>query len=1310
MPACPNCKSAELTPLRKGGFLCEECNRRFEAASTPAKRTLVSRKTWDDPSLPFPIAHPIARAKDELLPAGERMDAAVFGAYQVIRLTGVLLLSDYVASTVSSRKVNLAVRALRAPDWWACTVLCNQLVRFWSGELDVAPDRDTVFPRLTLGWRSFNRKSAAKKESKWGTLLDGLAGRDGLAHSANDALWRAREDRDRRRGGGEDVVEPKLFEQILRVLEAAATRLFPKDSLELIRRVDARTDAVRLVRLHGAHLDGRFPIEARTNDWAEPFQTTPVIAIASGATVPVYPLFLRFDAETRESPFGGGGMLEVFSPAPGTGKTAILGARGTTPPQVFSPTLSVLRKKRVDVVQAAADVALPTLVPWASAVVAGTLESMRGRVFFPEHYVERRGLDDVVEASLETSGRALCIVGERGMGKTSLLARLAARLTRVHEVGTMDDEAPAPSVVAPLLRGRAGDLVFFLSGRNAFAVPQGQTPGEALCRTILRRAGLREDAYPSLSLFFDALDDEAIRKDNRRIHVLLDGVDEADDFAGTLAAIDDLLPSVARHSFLRVVVTMRAASFRALGNRVGAPEVPHNLHVFSQFHDGNIRRLVPYLEVRPFDADEAHRAFALRASGARASTLPYEALSPPAAQLLSVPLHLHLFHESRWGSSGPVGALDEGALFDAFLRSLAERLPRGAGATVAADALRELGAQMLEKRNFDVLAPPRLSRKRTVIMAPKTTATPDLMLLADAGLLLPAEDDGREGAAPLAFVHPSIGDEILLRALHAPSLGRWPTGEELARYGNLAATSVTDPFTALGRAMETLARRMAYAGEGMALTWLLTVEDEAASEQLLGAAIATLGPLWGPSREPGVHAEPLLTALTEVGGDAALAGRLVRCARAAQVALRSAGYAAAARGVERVCLRAIRAQIAADPEDVALQMDLAASLGQLSDMALAEARSDEARKLSHEALRLQRAVVATHPGDVTLVLALARGLVGFARLSVSERKWREARKLLKEAVDAASAAEALDPASGEGASLRADALDVMGEVATAEGNLAEARACLEEALRARRALASGTPRDDRLGALAGTLRRLGEVCLAAALPRDGKKHLDDAVTVLRAIVAREPYFLEAQRELLACLRFLGNLSRHEGRREEAKRELEEVLEGARWLSAHEPERPDLAADLAIALHDVGALSFLEGKRGRARKMLEESVAIAQGLAAAGYVRDDLTRELASALSHLGNVARAEGKHSEARTHFAEAVRVATPLAWTEPVREDRMLELANLHWSAYLVEPDGPGKVNHVTQLRALLTPLCQRENAAAIRLWELAAKVTEGT
>ncbi len=1265
MTCCPACPDVELTPLRRGGYLCEECGQRFDDARRPYDRARAAAARgapdWDDPSLPFAVAHPLARARDPRRPLLERFDAAAAGAYELVRLVGLLLLSDYLASTAKSRRVAVALRALRAPDWWAWTVLNNQLCRFWSGELDVPPDRETAFPKLTTGWRSVNRRHAAKKESRWGTLLEGLPGRRAtVAESANDALWRAREDVDRARRGEGDAQGEDQLARLLSVIDASTARLFPRGSVEIVRRVPSGPDEAHLVRLHGAHADLRFPIEVKEAGWGAPFGVSPVIAVTRDATVPLYPLFSRFDGATRRAALPTAGMLE---PLVREGDSARLVPRGASQEVVASATFAALRRRGADVLAGRHELVTASLSQFAAGMLEAAAGEASMRARGAEH-VARVGVDDVAEEALRTAGRALLIVGAGGAGKTTLAARLARSLARL----------PMTDADEPLADAN-GALVAFLSGRNAYAGPEGEPVARSLARTILRRLGVREDAFASLHELLSALD-EPTAAEGRRVVLVLDAIDEADDFDGLVAALDELLPALERHPSLRLCVTMRTSSFRALGQGRG-PRALENVGHFLSFPSGRGDALVPYLEVRPFTPDELARAYAARRATRRA--LPDLAeLLPEQRSMLALPLHLEL-----WVGGAPTtrDASSTARLFEAFLDEKRARMPE------LGPALDELGQALVRRRTYDLIGVARPLSRRRGTLAPRIPSGVEPAALVELGVLRRPEDDGRDGPLPFGFAHPAIGDEIVLDAL---GLARGvPTGEALLAAGELAATTPTDAFPAVLSAVAILAERLARAGEGEPLAWLLGGQDVAASTQLLTVALTALGL---PLREGGAAAARAKKTLDELAAaaqsDPRLGERLLAPLERARRGLAASGVVSGAIAVERAALRVLRAQIADSPGEPGLQVRLHASLSELLQLAILDDDWALARKLAHDATKLGDANVAAHPDDAQVAAGVAGSYLRAATVWSRDARPSDARRALSVARELASAAD--QPA------LRARAEGALGELALREGELDEARARFEAALsQSRAAQASRAVRDVDVRELASTLRRLGDVDLAAGRARDARRRWEDAVSALRAVVAREPYFTGAATELSATLRRLGNLARAEGRRDEARRALDEAIDGARFLASQPGARPAVELELALSLHAAGVLAFLEGKRGRATKLLWQSIEIASRLATATG-SDELAHARASSIAHLGHVARVEGKPREARARFDEALAEA-PLPGA---REDRALDLASMHLAAAEVAESATMKNAHLLDAKALLTP--HRDRPGANRLLEL--------
>lgn len=1226
MPKCPSCKTVELTALRKGGYLCEECNRRF--AVTPREPKLggtvrLATREWDDPTLPFAIAHPLARARDLKLPLDERLDAVVFAAYQAVRLSGILLLSDYLLCQQTSKRLDLAVRALRVPDWWGWTVLNNQLVRFFAGELDVPPDRDTVFEKIAAGWRSVNRKSAAKRDTKWATLLAGLPGRNGDAQSANDALWRAREDRERRQG---QATENLLF-QLIRIVEATCQKLFPKAAFELVRRVSSEGGKQHLVRLSGAASDGVFDVEIRGADWAEPFSLTPVIALTASASVPVHALPLLFDAETQIFPFGAGGLLEPASldPSKRTARIASFGIqRGTR----LAPLLGLFARREVSPLLSGGQVSAANLASWSSALVSLRTAAQEGVTYFPSAYVERRGVDDVVESSLGTSGRALLLVGPDGSGKSSFVHRLASRLVRPREPATPGGRPQG-----------SRDLVVLLSGRAAYAHDPYDSAAVGLCRTVLARLGLRDGAFASLHELFSALDPSAMQRENRRFYLLLDGVDEAEDFEGTLSAIDDLLPGIGRYPFLRLLITMRETSFHALGRASYAPRALTAEKTLAHFYDPETRALVPFLRLRPFDDDEREAAYTRRDATRAGGDRQEHDRSPYA---------LHLSH--RLGRTGT-----ESALVDALLDGADGELPS------LPDAVQTSAAAIAHRKTLDVMTREPSRRRGT---QPRAL---DLPTLLAAGVLAPPDDDGRLVAPPYVFSSRAIEEEIVLRGLAPTAPAAWPSGEELVAILKKASTP------ALTGGAERLVRRMAEVGDATTLTWILTLDDGIFRERLLVTALTAIAHI------PARAGKALMEAFAEIATRPGVWSKLSPALSTARRLLARSGRLRHARMLAKLHQHGLRDQIAGKERPQGYWGALAATLAEDAELAREEGNADEARKLTAEALSIERGVAEAHPGDPAAQGSLARRLIAVGAEELAEGRVATALSLAREARSFAERAVAMEQPE-----ILATCLALEGRAERLRGDHAAAEARLQEALRARRSqVAQGSPDDHRLYNLAKVMRELAEIQHENGRFDAARRTLDDAQTALRAVVAREPYFLDAQREIFLGLRLLAAIAKHEGRRDEASRDLQEALEGARWLASYD-RRPDRRADVVGLLRDTGVLSFLEGKRGKAKRSLDEAVRLAQAIRDEGHQPDALVEEQAGSLAELGNVCRAEGKHREARAYFESAIAVSRWLYDASHGREDRAFSLANLLFAAYQVE-SRENKARLLGQLREIL-------------------------
>ena len=424
--------------------------------------------------------------------------------------------------------------------------------------------------------------------------------------------------------------------------------------------------------------------------------------------MPVYQLRVPTDPEAEAHPMGFGGLVEPVSMLDGVNRRAVvlLGVRSHGErSELVRPFGEALRRKQVEMGADREGTTCPAITDWSRVTARETVEAMLGRKYFPECYVERSGVDDVVEGWSRSSGRALLLLGEAGSGKSSLLARLVDRLTGSAEaeaesvgagrrdqgegdegggaephVAARADEAgqglpagreegagagltpaerPArkrkakPDVVPGYLAARGqGDVVIFLSGRAAYAGDAGRPGRELLCDAVMQRAGVRPGVFADLADFAarlgDSMGDDL--EPGRRVWLVLDALNEADRYADLVTALDAFLPAVERHPWLRLLISLRSGAYHALRRRQ-VERAGHGGGVFANegcflaLADEQSNKDVPYLELRPFRVEmEGPRAYAAPERLPERAGDPVERL-PPSLRNYCCPRCTCVFHE-----------------------------------------------------------------------------------------------------------------------------------------------------------------------------------------------------------------------------------------------------------------------------------------------------------------------------------------------------------------------------------------------------------------------------------------------------------------------------------------------------------------------------------------------------------------------------------------------------------------------------------------------------------------------------------------
>jgi tetratricopeptide (TPR) repeat protein len=128
---------------------------------------------------------------------------------------------------------------------------------------------------------------------------------------------------------------------------------------------------------------------------------------------------------------------------------------------------------------------------------------------------------------------------------------------------------------------------------------------------------------------------------------------------------------------------------------------------------------------------------------------------------------------------------------------------------------------------------------------------------------------------------------------------------------------------------------------------------------------------------------------------------------------------------------------------------------------------------------------------------------------------------------------------------------------TADGQVADAVAMLREAAKLRRAVTGMESREEARRELASSLVALGNAELDHAALSEAMAAYQEALTIFREMLQREPDRPEWQHDLSICLNRVGDVRKARGALDEALSAYQESLAIRRRLVQREPERPSL---------------------------------------------------------------------------------------------------------------------------------------------------------
>jgi tetratricopeptide (TPR) repeat protein len=1171
----------------------------FGSMAVPDDAARYAQFFPDVERLPFPVAYPLAHAIDvNLCPdADNRHDNLIVAFYQALRLATLLQFSDYLECEVDCPDIAPHIRGLRMPHWQEWTNLARALSTFWKGHYSSAlPDRPTRFPWLQDAWLEV---AGNKREGRWREQLQPLKSLLNLTEaptSVNDALQKVRNNVHHRKLTVNDraaASRQKALDVLLPLVCDACTLLFPHEKLSLMRK--ANGESGMCLRLVGIRADRRFDEEPCRPEWEAGFARADVIAVtqlANGEGVlPLYPLVVPLDCAKFESDAG------VFESEPAAflaqakeKELILVGVEDWKQyPSLAGPFQNLIAKKKVALGLSREETKVWTLGPRSSDRARGDLEDLLHTRYFPEIYTRRAGIDDRVEECLGVPRKALLLLGEAGCGKSSLLCRLVDRITSLGTTAAVGkDGLDGMREIGKKERyfddRDSRHAVLFLCGRSAYSTNDGYN-GSVLCEAVLRKGGIKSEAFYSLEEFVSGLD-ASLSEDSgpdRNVWIVLDGLNEADRFQDLVKELDRFLPCVAKYPWLRIVLSMRTGAYQALQERhihnaaEGASFFANADH-FHSFLDRDSQKSVPYLEVRPFDLTEGAEAHERRKKWfpEKSVEVGWDKLSPSVQELLLNPLHLHLFHEAFCGEAQSPHELDEDSLLEKHLSHLCDSNP-GLNNT-----LEMVGRLMFEKR-IPVLpvedADEWLERwRRKDSLIGQIAKLNPIEELVSASLLLRPSERGLGSERHLScfqFRHQKRCQHLLLRELRRqiePS--RIPSREKIREWcDRVESPGKNSIFEELLCALQMILKDVVL--EGNVPAFLAAVEwkrDDLRSRLLQGAL---------KKANLDAHQDQFVKFLQrleeEVRERPETAVELMRAMDSPLRSLEKAGHSRPVQLVLNSAYKIFKFLLRQKKSDLLIKSALSDCVASLARLERRSKNTEKAAKLYREAIKLDRSVLKAEPSNIARKSHLARCINRLGKLEKG-KGGSHAEQMLKRALYTR-----LNVAQKS---------TVFTSLMPQWGGLARSAELLSKFPLVKR-LARFFPE----GRLAGFLKgRFHSEAEKSALVAQGRTSED----------AEE--FQE-----------LGKIASESGHHKAAGAWFEIAIEISRKLVESAPENLNLKCLLANGLRRQGQLLFQKGQIERARPLFEEADQIHEQLTESAPHRSDWREEANGVKAFLKNL-------------------------------------------------------------------------------------------
>jgi len=625
--------------------------------------------TPDLNALPYPVAYPwqFARYETPGLTPSDRLNNLIFAAYQGMRLTGLLLLGEYFFCDATCRSLDSSIRSLRMPHWGEWTNLCDKLCSFWLGHIPGSPPPFSPrFPNLIRGWREVSTGKGLRSE-KWQELLRGLPGLQGHARSANDALQKFRNDRAHRLFTitSDRARDEEALNRYLPIVEHILSALFGEKDFSLIH-VSPANSGKQVSELAGPNFQADGNTSREFSEAGEIMEGIFVCAqneIRNGVPLIIGAdhCALRCNRESKDPCF----MLDSANDK----RLIFLGAKGSVESSdLVAPFFAQLEKKSLKFGLGRDETKRCFIADVSRMKAQQAVERLFGMGMQIDEYVFRSGVDDALRRYRDISGKALLIIGDAGIGKSSLIAGFVKELIDgqpqdADEMTSRKTKKAGEINIESFLKTKgSGDIVLFLSGRTELSGDTQASGTTILCDSVVARADIRPGTFASLSDFAALLAPTMTAEDDpsSKAWIIIDGINEADRFLDIMKALDGFLPLMGTYPWLRLIVTMRSGALNSIQLRhqkllLNGSQPFENDRFLCSFPNEQ-DEFQPYLVVRPLSRNEVRDAYLRRQKNRPdcSCLTPWENLPDSIHGLLSNPYVLNLFHETYPGKAACV--------------------------------------------------------------------------------------------------------------------------------------------------------------------------------------------------------------------------------------------------------------------------------------------------------------------------------------------------------------------------------------------------------------------------------------------------------------------------------------------------------------------------------------------------------------------------------------------------------------------------------------------------------------------------------